>query len=124
MPVMNSEAGFLMPPLSLLEGSNLGGKQLERCYQASVDGWTAIDFHRCVDALGSTVIVGRTVDGARIGGYSPTGWESRDDYRATPRAFIFCSAPCDDEDDRVWQRSAVLGPGDIAIFDYARTHCY
>lgn len=116
---------ILTPPFKLLEDTNLGGRQLERCYKASVDGWTALDFHRQVDGVGSTLIIAETSSGARLGGYSPTGWESRDDYRATPRAFLFCSEPKDesdqsDDDEREWQVCAVLGPGDIAVFDYAR----
>lgn len=120
---MNEEAvDLLMPPLSLLEDTNLGGRELERCYKATDDGWSALDFHRQVDGRGSTLIIAASPGGARFGGYSPTGWESRDDYRATPRAFLFCSADSGgaDEAERVWQRLAVLGPGDIAIFDYAR----
>jgi len=110
----------LIPPLALLKGTNLGGRVLERVYCAATDGWSALEFHANVDALGSTLIIGETATGARIGGYSPTGWESRDDYRATPNAFLFCAEPCEDEDELVWQRLGVLGPGDIAIFDYAR----
>jgi len=114
-------AGLLMPPLKLplLEGRTLGGKVRERVYTAAIDGWTALAFHRQVDGLGSTLIIGETESGARIGGYCPTGWESRDDYRASPRAFLFFCEPCDDEEE-AWHVCRVLGPGDIAIFDYAR----
>ena len=112
----------LVPPIELLAGSNLGGKELERCYKASVDGWSALDFHGAVDERGSVIVIGETEDGDQLGGYNPQGWESTDDYRASPRAFLFCSfAPLGDEaDGRVWQKCAVLGPGDVAIFDYAR----
>lgn len=45
-------------PLELLAGIDLGGgKELERCYKASVDGWRVTEFHRCVDRLCSVVIV-------------------------------------------------------------------
>ena len=106
-------------PMSLLAGTNLGGKQLARCYKASADGWSALDFHRQVDELGSIILVGQLKSGELVGGYNPRGWESIDDYRATPRAFLFCSF-AGDEDSRSWEQCAVLGPGDIAIFDNAR----
>jgi hypothetical protein len=74
-----------------------------------------------VDGLGSTLIVAQTKGGSLLGGYNPVGWDSRDDYRATPRAFLFC-APGAEEDgaaEPAWQKLAVLGPGDVAISDYA-----
>jgi len=110
----------LMPPLELLVGSNLDGKELQRCYKASTDGWSALDFHRQVDTLGSVLVIGQNEDGVLLGGYNPVGWDSRDDYRATPRAFLFCAPPAVGESEPEWQTCAVLGPGDVAIFDYAR----
>eukprot|EP00966_Prymnesium_polylepis_P224288 5188365-Prymnesium_polylepis.1 len=44
----------LTPPVELLAGSNRDGKELERCYKASEDGWFALDFHRQVDASSSS----------------------------------------------------------------------
>ena len=113
-------------PLDLLATTFLGGKDLERVYRASEDGWSALDFHRQSDSLGCLVVVGRTESGTLVGGFNPTGWESRDDYRATPRAFLFCadaSRSGGDEgtaEECIWTSCPVLGPGDIAIFDYAR----
>ena len=114
-------SGALPLPLDLLEQTFLGGKRLSRVYQASKDGWSALDFHKQCDDLGSIVVVGKTENGDLLGGFNPAGWESRDDYRATPRAFLFCSdGDCTDETERLWTSCPVLGPGDIAIFDYAR----
>lgn len=108
-------------PLALLASTNLGGKTLERCYRASEDGWSALDFHRQVDGVGSVLVVGELETGELVGGYNPTGWESRDDYRATPRAFLFCSlATPVNGTERAWTQLSVLGPGDVAIFDFAR----
>ena len=125
-----ADASASLPiPLDLLVDTNLGGKELERVYCASSDGWSALEFHANVDGVGSVLIVGELESGAYIGGYSPTGWESRDDYRATPRAFLFCSKSADtsaaggdnpDDEDVAWLKLSVLGPGDVAIFDYAR----
>jgi hypothetical protein len=126
-PFMSADAdtGSIPLPLSMMEGTNLGGKTLMRCFKANFDGWSALDFHRQVDELGSVVIVGQLKSGALIGGYNPVGYESVDDYRATPRAFVFCAAAGtrgggEDEASRAWQQCAALGPGEIAIFDNAR----
>ena len=133
-----SPSSSLPLPLKLLEGTNLGSaREMERVYKASVDGWSALAFHEKVDELGSVLVVGQLESGATIGGYNPAGFESRDDYRATPRAFLFCSSKSasqstsgsSDEqsgkeenggDQVEWVQLSVLGPGDIAIFDYAR----
>ena len=128
MSAAESEPGLPLP-LALLADTNLGSaKAFERCYQATVDGWSALDFHRQCDGVGSTVVIGRLEkSGALVGGYNPTGWESRDDYRATPRAFLFCCSPPpasatveDPENTQPlleWAQLSVLGPGDVAIFD-------
>jgi len=114
---MSAADDALPLPLSMLAGTNLGSKTLARCFKASADGWSALSFHRQVDELGSIIVVGRLSNGDLVGGYNPVGWESIDDYRATPRAFVFCASAADEPS---WQQCAVLGPGDIAIFDYAR----
>lgn len=107
-------------PLAMLAGTNLGGKQLARCYKASCDGWSALDFHRQCDELGSIMLVGKLESGEYVGGYNPIGWESIDDYRATPRAFIVCAEATADEAEPSWLQCAALGPGEVAIFDNAR----
>ena len=77
-------------PEELLEGTNLGGgRQLERCYKASVDGWSALNFHRAVDGVGSIVITALNVKGEIIGGFAAPGFSSTDDYRSSTRAFLF-----------------------------------
>jgi hypothetical protein len=105
----DADTGSIPLPLSMMEGTNLGGKTLMRCFKANFDGWSALDFHRQVDELGSVVIVGQLKSGALIGGYNPVGYESVDDYRATPRAFVFCAAAGtrgggEDEASRAWQQ--------------------
>ena len=54
-------------PLEVLEGTYLEDKELERCYKASRDGWSALDFHKRVDFKGACVLVGETIGGARFG---------------------------------------------------------
>ena len=63
-------------PSSILQGTNIDpSKQnvdLQCIYKASVDGWSAIDFHENVDSRGSALIVCLSNAGKRFGGYCPT----------------------------------------------------
>ena len=58
-------------PLDLLQGTNLDPDRvkLECVYKASRDGWSAIDFHKCVDGRGSSIVVALSKSGKRFGGY-------------------------------------------------------
>ena len=37
-------------------------------FQASKDGWSAINFHECVDGKGSAIVVALSKSGKRFGG--------------------------------------------------------
>ncbi len=64
---------------------------LQCVYKASRDGWSAIDFHQCVDGKGSGLVVALSRSGALFGGFNPVGWISSDDYRSSNAAFLwFC----------------------------------
>lgn len=41
---------------SILDGTFLRGRELARCYKASVDGWDSRDFHSRCDFVGPTVV--------------------------------------------------------------------
>ncbi len=45
-------------------------------YRASRDGWTSVDFHRCCDNRGPTLVVARCSDGFVFGGYAAAAWNS------------------------------------------------
>jgi TLD len=45
-------------------------------YNASKDGWSAINFHDVVDGKGSGIVVATTVYGRTFGGYNANGWRS------------------------------------------------
>ena len=76
------------PPAALLEGTFLEGKPLRRAYKASKDGWSARDFHRCVDFGGPAIVVAASGPSV-FGGYNPRGWLSTDDYYSSNNAFLF-----------------------------------
>ena len=63
-------------PTSILDGTNIDPSKsnvdLQCVYKASVDGWSAIDFHEKVDSRGSALVVCLSSSGKRFGGYCPT----------------------------------------------------
>ena len=76
--------------------SLLAGTYLEQnldsvscAYKASRDGWSAIDFHNCVDNKGSGLVLARTRTGVTFGGFNPNGWRSTDDYYLSNTAFLW-----------------------------------
>ena len=87
--------------------------------QATKDGWSAINFHNCVDGKGSAIVVALSKSSRKLfGGYNPLGWMSTDDYGNSNAAFLWF------QDDNNTGRGAVqkcpiLTGGNTAIFDYA-----
>ena len=65
----------LKPPIDLLSDTYLGRDDVEltRCYKASKDGFSAVDFHKCVDGKGSAILVIMSRSGAVFGGFNPVG---------------------------------------------------
>lgn len=104
-------------PSGVLEGTFLDpsreGVDLERVYKASKDGWSAINFHQCVDDRGSAVVVALSKSGKRFGAYNPLGWMSSDDYGNSNAAFLWF-----EKGGRVEKCPALTG-GNAAVFDYA-----
>nr|AFK33890.1 unknown [Lotus japonicus] len=45
---------------SLVDKTFLKGKELKCCYRATIDGFSAVDFHNCCDFKGPCVIIGYT----------------------------------------------------------------
>lgn len=82
-------------------------------YKASKDGWSAIDFHKCVDGKGSAIVVALSKSGKRFGGFNPLGWMSSDDYGNTNSAFLWF------DKNGKGVKCPVLPGGNAAIFDYA-----
>ncbi|WVZ53072.1 hypothetical protein U9M48_004060 [Paspalum notatum var. saurae] len=76
-------------PVSLVANTHLRERELKCCYKATVDGFSATDFHRRCDFKGPCVVVGYTGGGFRFGGFSPEGYRSTDDYYDTLDAFLF-----------------------------------
>lgn len=97
----------------LLRGTSLEGQDLTCVYKASRNGWSAIDFHNCVDNKGSALVVSLTRSGQVFGGFNPVGWRSSDDYYNSNSAFLWFLAG-----NRA-KKCDILPGGNAAIFDYA-----
>ena len=111
----------LDPPLALLANTsidpNKSNVDLACVYKASVDGFSAVDFHRNCDGRGSGLVVILTSSGKKFGGFNPLGWDSTDDYGNSNSAFLWFEK----NGERV--RCDVLTGGNAAIFDYGTGLC-
>ena len=81
--------------------------------KASKDGWSAIDFHKCVDGKGSAIVVALSKSGKRFGGFNPLGWQSTDDYGNSNSAFLWF-----DKNGKSVKCPILVG-GNTAIYDYS-----
>uniref|UniRef100_A0A0A8YF39 TLDc domain-containing protein n=1 Tax=Arundo donax TaxID=35708 RepID=A0A0A8YF39_ARUDO len=118
----NVELPFSM---SLVANTHLRDRELKCCYKATVDGFSATDFHRRCDFKGPCVVVGHTAGSFRFGGFSPEGYRSTDDYYDTLDAFLFywpepppASGKATDPPPPVVLPK--VGGSGAALFDYAR----
>jgi hypothetical protein len=74
---------------SLVSKTSLQNVELECVYKGSSNGWSAVDFHKCVDGKGSGLVVALTRSGQLFGGFNPAGWRSTDDYYNSNSAFLW-----------------------------------
>ena len=85
--------------------------------QATKDGWSAINFHNCVDGKGSAIVVALSKSSRKLfGGFNPLGWMSTDDYGNSNAAFLWFQ---DNGKGGAIQKCPILTGGNTAIFDYA-----
>jgi len=70
--VTGSAPSVLEPPEELLLGTTIDPSKsnvdLACVYKASKDGWSAVNFHQCVDGRGSALVIALTSSGKRFGG--------------------------------------------------------
>ncbi|ERN09284.1 hypothetical protein AMTRI_Chr13g82670 [Amborella trichopoda] len=107
---------------SLLQGTFLAGRELKCCYKASIDGFSATNFHACCDFKGPCVIMGYTTKSFKFGAFNPEGYRSTDDYYDTFDAFLFYWRDTKGnvrESEKPIKLRKIGGSG-AALFDYAR----
>ncbi|WOL01561.1 hypothetical protein Cni_G10278 [Canna indica] len=95
-------------------------RELKCCYSASIDGFSALNFHGRCDFKGPCVVVAYTAAGFKFGAFNPEGYRSTDDYYDTFDAFLFYwkeSGSGGEEPPVVLPK---VGGSGAAIFDYAR----
>lgn len=117
-------------PTSLVSNTHLRDRELKCCYKATVDGFSATDFHRRCDFKGPCIVLGRTDRGFRFGGFNPEGYRSTDDYYDTLDAFLFYwpEGPAPTTTTTQEAKASPLMPevlpkvggSGAALFDYAR----
>ena len=99
----------------LLTGTSLGGDTELKCvYKGSKDGWSATQFHQCVDEKGSALVVALTRSGQLFGGFNPLGWRSSDDYYNSNAAFLWYAKG----GGKNVVTCPILTGGNAAIYDY------
>jgi hypothetical protein len=72
--------------------NNIGGisYKFNLLYRASRDGDRVTEIHKKCNNKGATIIVIKIKDSEQlVGGYSPIGWGSNDNYKSSARSFIF-----------------------------------
>ncbi|CAK9321523.1 unnamed protein product [Citrullus colocynthis] len=104
-------------PLSLVDKTFLKRKELKCCYKATLDGFSAIDFHKCCDFKGPCVIIGYTDQSFKFGAFNPEGYRSTDDYYDTFDAFLFYWEENEGADPIILPK---VGGSGAALFDYSR----
>ncbi|CAL4981495.1 unnamed protein product [Urochloa decumbens] len=110
-------------PMSLVANTHLRGRELKCCYKATVDGFSATDFHRRCDFKGPCVVVGYTATaggGLKFGGFSPEGYRSTDDYYDTLDAFLFYWPEPESSSSPAPVVLPKVGGSGAALFDYTR----
>lgn len=96
----------------------LAGRELRCCYKASIDGFSATEFHSSCDFKGPCVIIGYTNQSFKFGAFNPEGYRSTDDYYETFDAFLFYWTDDDQENEPIILPK--IGGSGAALFDYAR----
>jgi hypothetical protein len=71
--------------------SDLGDGRWRLLYRGSRDGFRSLNFHEKCDGQSNTVTVILTTNDAILGGFTPLGWDSSDEYKAdnTGKSFVF-----------------------------------
>ena len=111
----------LQPPTDILQGTSIdparSDVELGRIYKATKDGWSAINFHNCVDGKGSCLVVALSKSGKRFGGFNPLGWMSTDDYGNSNAAFLWFEKGGGGNNKA--RKCPILVGGNTAIYDFA-----
>ena len=56
-------------------------KEIKKLYQATIDGGDSINFHSKCDNVPNTLILIKSEDNRRFGGFTPISWKSEGSYK-------------------------------------------
>ena len=80
-------------------------------YKASINGWSAQNFHKICDNRGPTITIANLKDGRFIGAFSPISWGIvNNQYINNPEAFLF------DNNAKYTTNNSLFGPNQVAIY--------
>ena len=74
LPSDEGEIALIRP---LLAGTAIETVPLRLAYDADRDGWDAEAFHERLNTFGAAVVIAKTIGGAVLGGYNPSGAHAR-----------------------------------------------
>ena len=100
-------------PIQLLKTKNwLSFTTAKLLYKASVNGWSAYNFHSLCDNKGATITIAYINDGRFIGAYNPNSWwGGNSSYETSKSAFLF------DSNDKYPATYGYWGDGVTAIYN-------
>ena len=89
MPFQNSSILNFTQRTNLLELTDLSIERWELIYRASLHGFRASDFHEKCDGASKTLTIIRSSNSNIFGGYTEAQWDSSEQVKSDPAAFIF-----------------------------------
>ena len=89
--VIMEENEFPLIHLGIQTRYNQKVKELKKLFQASIDGYTAKDFHLRCDNIPNILVLVKTVGNRRFGGFTSSYWSSPDEgiWNFEPKTFLF-----------------------------------
>jgi len=92
-------------PFHILPNDFFGGsKRFEVLYDAKVHGYSTATFHQKCDNIDGTVTLVTLQNGAKFGGYNPSGWTSEGGvYKNIPNTFLFSLTDGKESGPQKWQ---------------------
>jgi hypothetical protein len=84
-------ADTLDEQIMILKWVQYKATKIELLYNASVDGFSASEFHNRCDNKGKTLLLFRSESGNKFGGYTPLIWDKSDQWKEdlTYQTFVF-----------------------------------
>jgi hypothetical protein len=63
--------------------------RFKKIYDARIDGWGSLEFHKCCDEKGWTLTIVETTDDFIFGGFTTAEWDTSRVEKLDPHSFLF-----------------------------------